>query len=96
MASTKELRGDRGIVSLLRDGEIGCCHECLCEQAASEIEKLLTVLKPFAEYADPRNKFPESLKITNGSGFARQQLTMGDCYRARDAINIHERGGSDG
>ena len=47
---------------------------------------LVKALEPFASFADPRRYAPPGLPITQGSGMARRQLTMGDCYRAADAI----------
>jgi hypothetical protein len=44
------------------------------------------VIKPFADFADPRNVLPDDYVITRGSPLARAQLTMGDCYRAREAL----------
>jgi len=53
----------------------------------AEIERLRAALKPFADYADPRNTVPADFRISAGSTMARKQLTMGDCYRARAALN---------
>lgn len=54
----------------------------------TEAEKLLAeclnALRPFAEFADPRRVVPPGMPITQGSSMARRQLTMGDCYFARD------------
>lgn len=61
--------------------------------AEAEIERLRAALKPFADYADPRNGVPPSFPITAGSPLARKQLLMQDCYRARDAI-AHEQNAS--
>jgi hypothetical protein len=38
-------RQGRDLVSLLRDSDIGCSEECLCEQAATEIARLRAALK---------------------------------------------------
>lgn len=46
----------------------------------------IRVLEPFASFADPKRSAPSGLPITQGSGMAKRQLTMGDCYRAADAI----------
>ena len=40
MADIVALRKGRDLVSLLLDDDIGCCHECLCGEAAAEIERL--------------------------------------------------------
>lgn len=42
-----------------------------------ENEKLRAALKPFADYADPRNGVPPSFQITVGSSMARKQLGTG-------------------
>lgn len=60
--------------------------EALPLGTAERLRRLEAAVKPFAEYADPRNLMPASLPISNGSSMARQQLTMGDCYAARDAL----------
>lgn len=49
-------------------------------------QALIAALEPFAAFGDPRRIAPPGLPITQGSGMARRQLTMGDCYRAADAI----------
>lgn len=59
----------------------------------AENERLRAALKPFADYADPRNGVPPSFQITAGSPLARKQLLMQDCYRARDALT-HEQSAS--
>lgn len=46
-----------------------------------------SILKPFADFADPTRRFSRDLKITAGSSIARRQLTMGDCYDAADALH---------
>lgn len=56
---------------------------------ANRIKDLEDALRPFAKFADPRRVAPAGLPITSGSPLARQQLRMGDCYRARDVL---ERG----
>lgn len=48
--------------------------------------QLVAALQPFADFADPRGIAPPSLVITAGSGIAKRQLTMADCYAARDAL----------
>jgi hypothetical protein len=48
-----------------------------------DIEELRAALKPFADYADPRQFMPADMVITQGSPMAKRQLTMGDCYTAR-------------
>ena len=49
-------------------------------------EKLIEALEPFAEFADPNDMVPANLPIAMGSSMAKQQLTMGDCYKARFAL----------
>lgn len=49
-------------------------------------DSLKAALEPFAAFADPRRNMPPSMPITQGSGMARRQLTMGDCYAAADAL----------
>lgn len=39
-AKVSKQREDKSIVELLRNDDIGCPHECLCEEAATEIERL--------------------------------------------------------
>jgi len=51
---------------------------------------VVSILKPFADYADPHRKVPREMVITNGSPMAKRQLTMGDCYDAKDAIDVIE------
>lgn len=54
--------------------------------AAARIERLSSALQPFAAFADKRHVVPGSMVITSGSAMARTQLTMGDCYRAAEAL----------
>jgi hypothetical protein len=56
--------------------------------AETEIERLRSALKPFADYADPSHIVPAFHLITNGSPMAKKQLTMGDCYEASQASQI--------
>ncbi len=49
-------------------------------------KELVRALEPFAAYADPHRRVPRHLPVTQGSGLARRQVTMGDCYDALDAI----------
>lgn len=73
---------------------IACCPERKMVQARHFWEaaptqhegKLVEALRPFADYADPRCAAPDDLVITQGSGFAKRQLTMGDCYNAAEAL----------
>ena len=55
---------------------------------ARETTVLRQALKPFAAYADHANRFPATFVITAGSPFAKLQLTMGDCYKARAALAL--------
>lgn len=54
------------------------------------VERQRAALKPFADFADPRNKVPTHFTITTGSYMAKLQLTMGDCYRARAALETEK------
>jgi hypothetical protein len=47
---------------------------------------ILSLLQPFADFADPTRRMPRELVITKGSPWAKLQLTMGDCYDAADAV----------
>jgi len=57
------------------------------EQLEREVARKDEALRPFATYADDRNMVPPDLPISNGSRFAKAQLTMGDCYNARAALH---------
>jgi len=55
-------------------------------------------LRPFAEYADASRRLRPDMVLTPGSPLAKRQLTMGDCYAARDALyrsGIHVIKGDD-
>lgn len=62
-----------------------CEHAELTSLRASQVA-LVEALKPFAAYADPKNKMPPDMIISNGTPMARRQLHMGDCYNAKYAI----------
>ena len=51
------------------------------------LAKLEEALRPFADYADHRARLPDTFPITSGSPMAKRQLTMGDCYRAKDMLD---------
>lgn len=64
----------------------------------SEVRRLRTALaacvramEPFAWFAGTKQQtisaFPDHMPITAGSGFARRQLTMGECRAVRDAVD---------
>lgn len=56
-------------------------------------KKARDALRPFADYADPSRRIRPDHVLTAGSQLAKRQLTMGDCYAARDALyrsGIHE------
>lgn len=53
----------------------------------SYIRYLEEALRPFAAFADPERRVPESLQITQGSRMAKQQLFMRHCYLAADALS---------
>ena len=58
---------------------------------------LFEALRPFANFADHTYTVDEKTVITNGSGFAKRQLTMGDCYAARNAlVRFNDDWGQDG
>jgi len=63
-------------------------HKLITERARLKVinDDLVKALSPFAEYADHRNVCPADNVITIGSTIAKRQLTMGDCYEARNAI----------
>jgi hypothetical protein len=63
-------------------------RDTLAKASPSPPSELRQALEPFAAFADPRNKIPENMPITQGSQMARRQLTMGDCYRARAALAV--------
>ena len=54
--------------------------------AQARCAKLEAALKPFADFADVRGALPNDYVITQGSSFAKQQLTMGDCNEARSVL----------
>lgn len=56
------------------------------EPSDAAVAALKKALEPFAKFADPTGAFSDSFKITAGSGMARRQLTMGHCYRAKEAL----------
>jgi hypothetical protein len=56
------------------------------ERLERERDAAVAALKPFADFADPHNRAPDHIVITVGSSMARKQLTMGDCYKARQAL----------
>lgn len=57
------------------------------KKSPSTGDEMRRALEPFAEFADPSDRLPESFPITTGSAMGRRQLTMGDCYRARAALS---------
>lgn len=52
----------------------------------AKLERFEKALKPFGDYADPRGKLPSDFVLTSGSWMGKRQLTMGDCYEARAAL----------
>jgi hypothetical protein len=44
-------------------------------------------LKPFADFADNDRKVVAALPITAAPTLTKRQLTMGDCYTARDILS---------
>lgn len=53
-------------------------------------DRLRDALKPFADYADPNKYLADDFIITNGSTFAKRQIRMGDCRRAKEALAAAE------
>lgn len=53
--------------------------------AEAEVAQLREALEPFADFAV--HQAPADHVITQGSPMAQRQLTMGDCQRARQALN---------
>jgi hypothetical protein len=55
------------------------------------MEKLVEALKPFAEYAEKCKAYefdnPDDVKITYLAYGGTRQLTLGDCLRAKEAID---------
>src|ERR1700722_1136074 len=66
------------------------------DRQSAEIARLRAALAPFALYADLRRQAPDTLVISNRSGMAKRQITMGDCYKARTALEQASDGGIDG
>lgn len=66
--------------------KIKSCGEGDCENGLL-IARLVTALRPFADFADPRKTIRAAHEITQGSRLAKRQLTMGDCYLAAQLIN---------
>jgi hypothetical protein len=64
--------------------------EAEIERLRAERDELLAALRPFGDYADKRHVMPGSMVITNGSIFAKGQLTMADCYHAATAVTKAE------
>lgn len=57
------------------------------EYINAEIAKLRAALEPFAAYVrHGAIILPDEFVITQGSGMARKQLTVGDCRRALEAL----------
>lgn len=74
------------------DDAVGCPHLGSYLKHEAELEKAEQVITPFAEFADPRRKFPPNFTITNGSRMAKKQLTMDDCYSAADWLAQRKKG----
>jgi hypothetical protein len=65
----------------------------LCAYAQSLeriLDRTMEALQPFAVYADQRGKIPIDYQITQGSPVAKRQLTMGDCYKAKEALENYD------
>ncbi len=77
-----ELEGTVSRIKAQRDNAL-LGMEAFSNRAAAFEE----ALKPFAEFADPRNMIPPDTILTAGSPMARKQITMSDCYAARSALS---------
>lgn len=80
---------------------IGLADAMMIGGAADEIDSLRTqlasarkALEPFANFMS--DHMPDDFVITRGSGFARQQLTMADCRKAKAALTDDLRGSHEG
>ena len=62
-------------------------------EAERQITALQDALKPFAAFDD--GQAPFTLPITQGSGMARRQLTIGDCRNAKQALEKSYEGKTD-
>jgi hypothetical protein len=76
---------------LLTLGALRRILSALSRTPATDEAVLVKALEPFAAFDDGRA--PEHLPITQGSSFARKQLTIGDCRRAREALATLSRPG---
>ena len=56
------------------------------EQLINRVNRLEAALEPFANFADERRIMPPEMHITPGSYMAKRQLTMGDCYKAKEVL----------
>lgn len=81
---TPDARTDTG--KLLAENEGLIAHAKAAAYGIKRVAELEAALRPFADYADPRNTVPAGLHITQGSYLVKRQLTMGDCYGARAAL----------
>jgi len=61
------------------------------------MEKLVEALRPFADYADKCRAYewdnPDDVKITYLAYGGSQQLTLGDCIRAKEALEGEKHDG---
>lgn len=55
--------------------------------AEAKLAKALEALEPFAQFIEGADFMPDDHAITAGSRFARKQLTVGDCRRARATLS---------
>jgi hypothetical protein len=56
--------------------------------SATRLQAIREALKPFADFVDAARAPPDSFVITQGSGMARRQLTVGDCRRAGAVLEL--------
>jgi hypothetical protein len=56
--------------------------------SAPRLQAIREALKPFADFVDAAGAPPDSFAITQGSGMARRQLTVGDCRRAGAVLEL--------
>lgn len=90
--SAERARRSQCLIQAKRDSDAAAEISALRVAIAAlraENERLRAALKPFADYAPDQSKLtalPATVVITNGSPVAKRQLTIGDCYNARRAL----------
>jgi hypothetical protein len=59
--------------------------------SGARLVTIMSALRPFADFAPHQpGGPPDTFAITQGSSLAKRQLTMGDCRRARDLLELLE------